>query len=204
MGCLYALVVVAPLFIAGHFHDSVDETAPEKASIDELKKLGAVVGILEGPEADKRSRFVAIDRKWKGGDEGLKYVEKIPSVQKLFVMGRTKISEKRLEKLAKARPDITIQRRPDVYLGISPTTAGEVKGILVGRVQIGSPASEAGLTKGDVIKHFEEMPVEDFEELLRWLTSKSPGDEVNLTISRNGELIALKVKLGSWDNVNPR
>jgi serine protease Do len=92
------------------------------------------------------------------------------------------------------------------YLGvlIQPVTPGlakafglsEVQGALVGDVSSDSPASRAGLKKGDVIVALNGAPVRDSLELRLKVAQMAPGTEVKVGIVRNGEHEDVTVKLG--------
>jgi S1-C subfamily serine protease len=84
-------------------------------------------------------------------------------------------------------------------------------GLLVQLVEPGGPADKAGLRAGttrvvlagqsyvlggDVITAVDGKQVRTFEDLSDAVSSKKPGDEVELTISRNGKTQTLTVKLG--------
>lgn len=87
-------------------------------------------------------------------------------------------------------------------------TAG---GLLIQEVHRGSPADEAGLNAyrdvvrvgnqrlgvgGDFITAIDGKPVVDVDSLVRAMSRKRPGDELDLTIFRSGKSIHVKVKLG--------
>ncbi len=108
------------------------------------------------------------------------------------------------------------------YLGITGTTLTSniaealgldlrLTGVLVNSIVTGGPASTAGLrgatreqsidgepvpVGGDIITEIDGMKIRVFEDLLGYLfTRTKPGDEVTLTILRNGETIQVKVRL---------
>jgi len=107
------------------------------------------------------------------------------------------------------------------YLGISGYTItsalsealdlpANTEGVLVEEVQSGSPADEAGLkggtesmqiqgqeimTGGDIIIGFDDQPVQSIQELVFFIGIAGPGEQVNLTILRNGEEIQIPVTL---------
>ncbi|HUV16755.1 MAG TPA: trypsin-like peptidase domain-containing protein [Pelolinea sp.] len=87
----------------------------------------------------------------------------------------------------------------------------EITGVLVQQVSAGSPADEVGirgsykpfssegdeiLIGGDVITSFEEEAVDSNQSLAQALAQFNPGDEVRLSIIRDGESIELSVTLG--------
>ncbi len=71
------------------------------------------------------------------------------------------------------------------------------KGIYIASVQSNSPASDAGLKAGDVITQFDGADIESYKDFLTKLYTKKPGDNVKLTINRNGSTSTVNVKLGS-------
>ena len=109
------------------------------------------------------------------------------------------------------------------YLGISGSTLGadlaratgldaNQRGVLVGDVVTGGPADNAGLlgssqdttidglpvqVGGDVIVGVDGKPVQQFDDLLSYLVRHtSAGDQITLSILRNGQPMDLKVTLG--------
>lgn len=61
------------------------------------------------------------------------------------------------------------------------------RGVLVGEVQPGSPADDAGLQQGDVIVALEGDAIADLGQLLAALREFSPGDEVTIEFVRDGD-----------------
>ncbi|WP_405246263.1 MULTISPECIES: S1C family serine protease [unclassified Cellulophaga] len=71
----------------------------------------------------------------------------------------------------------------------------ELSGIFIDGVEEDSGAADAKLERGDVIKQIDEVKIKNFPQLNGYLATKRPGDEVQVTIERNGELITLPVLL---------
>jgi len=82
------------------------------------------------------------------------------------------------------------------------------------QVRPGSPAEEAGLVAGsdwaggltsggDIITAVDGQPVARVEDLVAYLNGKAEGDEVTLTVVRDGSTIAVAVTLGSWPEESP-
>jgi serine protease Do len=92
------------------------------------------------------------------------------------------------------------------YLGvlIQPVTPSlakafglsEVKGALVGDVTPDSPASRAGLAKGDVILALDGAPIRDSLELRLKVAQMAPGTQATLEVVRDGQHKQITVKLG--------
>lgn len=71
-------------------------------------------------------------------------------------------------------------------------------GALVSNVVDGGPADEAGIEVDDVILEINGLEVRDFSAMLGYLFNyTSPGDTVDLTIIRDGELIELVMEIGA-------
>ena len=73
---------------------------------------------------------------------------------------------------------------------------------IVSRVQDGTPAAEAGLEGGDVIVSIDGQPLEKYLQVSNIIASKQPGEEVELTIDRDGEERTLTITLGARDQAS--
>lgn len=71
----------------------------------------------------------------------------------------------------------------------------EERGVEVTMVDQDAPAGKAGLKEQDVILSFNGQPVEGVAELRRMIHETPPGRTVTLGISRNGQLMDVKVRL---------
>jgi len=69
-------------------------------------------------------------------------------------------------------------------------------GVLVGDVTPDTPASRAGLKKGDVITALNGNPVNDRNQLTLRISQTAPGTTVKLTVLRDGETKDFTVTLG--------
>lgn len=70
------------------------------------------------------------------------------------------------------------------------------QGAIVNEVVEDSPADEAGLRDGDVIVAFDGSKVYDTDDLLDLVDDSDPGDEIVLTINRDGKKKQINVELG--------
>lgn len=73
---------------------------------------------------------------------------------------------------------------------------GQSRGLLIVRVEDGSPAERGGLLLGDTLLAVEEARIEDVDDLRRRLRSLRAGQTVQLRILRAGEARTLPVELG--------
>jgi S1-C subfamily serine protease len=134
---------------------------------------------------------------------------------------QTELTEEPNQSTQPGQPDQPEQVNNKVYLGIVGMTMfteiaeamdlpADQAGVLVVEVQPGSPADEAGLLAGneqlsvqdqtvqiggDVITQFNGKDVTGIDELVKLIQSSQAGDEVTLTILRNGKPIEIQATL---------
>jgi S1-C subfamily serine protease len=85
--------------------------------------------------------------------------------------------------------DVNVERAKD--LGLK-----EIRGAVVGRVESGSPAANAGLKENDVILGFNAERVQNRDHFYHLLLNSRPGSAVLLGISRRGAEQRLEMVLG--------
>ncbi len=71
----------------------------------------------------------------------------------------------------------------------------EIQGVYIAGITEESGAEEAGLKVEDIIKQVDNVRVTKFSELTGYLSAKRPGDEVEVTIDRDGKTMVLPVTL---------
>ncbi|MBT8314188.1 MAG: trypsin-like peptidase domain-containing protein [Maribacter sp.] len=91
------------------------------------------------------------------------------------------------------------------YIGINPPKLSskyaiengldEIEGVYIAKVQEDSGADDAELQEGDIIKRVDDINVQRFSDLTGYISTKRPGDSVDLSIERNGELMNVPVVL---------
>lgn len=86
--------------------------------------------------------------------------------------------------------------RARVRLGIAPGNYSDTDpGVVVGGVTPGTSAADAGLKEGDRIMKWGDDDLLDVGAMMQFLSKHEPGDEVVLTVRRDGKEIPVKVKL---------
>ncbi len=95
-----------------------------------------------------------------------------------------------------ARPYMGIKFQP-----INPGIAARYKlpvqwGVYVMEVVNGSPASEAGLKQGDIITKVGDVTLDETHSYVNTLFTFNPGDQVNLTVMRDGKEMQVQITLG--------
>jgi serine protease Do len=71
----------------------------------------------------------------------------------------------------------------------------DVRGALIGNVTAGSPAAQAGIQRGDVIREINGERVEDSNQLRLRVSASAPGTTVQLKLLRDGAGRTVSVKL---------
>ena len=93
-----------------------------------------------------------------------------------------------------------------VYIqNISPEMAKALdiettKGVIISKVEDDSPAAEAGLKEGDIVKKVNGIDADNATSLSTKIASLSPGDYVKLEVLRDGDLKTINVKLGELES----
>jgi putative serine protease PepD len=63
-------------------------------------------------------------------------------------------------------------------------------------VEPGSPASEAGLQEGDIITRVGDITIDETHSYVNALFTYQPGDQIPLTVVRDGAETQLQITLG--------
>ena len=83
------------------------------------------------------------------------------------------------------------------YLGVQLGADRERLGAQLAGVAAGSPAAQAGLRAGDTIVALDGAPVDSADALAAAVGGRQPGDEVRLTVERDGARQTVTVTLGT-------
>lgn len=75
----------------------------------------------------------------------------------------------------------------------------QTQGFYVGKVDANSGAEKAGLQEGDIIVKLDDIKIRKFSDLSGFISSKNPGDVVNVTFIRNGNLKESQVTLEKYE-----
>jgi putative serine protease PepD len=85
------------------------------------------------------------------------------------------------------------------YLGVEIADA-DTGGALVGGVESGSPADDAGLQQGDVITRVDDTDISNSAALTASIRGHEPGDQVTITYTRSGDEHTTDVRLATLPN----
>jgi serine protease Do len=77
---------------------------------------------------------------------------------------------------------------------------GSRNGVLIGDVEAGSPAEEAGLQAGDIIVRYDGAAVSRTDDLRMRVAGTRPGEEVDVEVWRDGRRRTFRVEVGELAN----
>ncbi len=80
---------------------------------------------------------------------------------------------------------------------VVPGGPADQAGLRGSEEQVTLPGGAPALTGGDVITAIDERQVSDFDDLVNYLDTRAVGDQVTLTIVREGETMQLPLTLGA-------
>jgi S1-C subfamily serine protease len=161
--------------------------APNGFSIPGAVQTDAAInpGNSGGPLLDSAGRVIGVNSQIassSGGNTGVGFAVPVDSIRDV------------IPRLVK---DGKIDR---AYLGLASGERPATPGALVGTVNPGTPAAEAGIKTGDLIVGFDGKPVRNPSELSLAVLTQKPGDEVKVELKRGGSTKTVTVKLGERPN----
>lgn len=83
------------------------------------------------------------------------------------------------------------------YMGLSSGT----KGVVVVKVEPGSPSDEGGLVSGDIIQRVGGKPVTSSKDVQSIVRAHKPGEALELVVLRGQEVIPLQIKIGNFEDM---
>jgi putative serine protease PepD len=136
-----------------------------------------------GALADRQGRVIGINDQifsTSGGNEGVGFAIPISRAKEVA------------DKLVAGEPIET------AYLGVTGTDPSlGTAGALITGVQPDSPAADSGLAVGDLVVAVDGTPIQSFTELAAEIRSHEPGDQVALSVQRNGNTVQLSITLAT-------
>ena len=106
------------------------------------------------------------------------------------------------KRLAKLRPDIYVEFTTTAFLGVR-SVPGESR-CVISDVVPDSAAEKAGVQPEDMIVEVNGYEISEFNDLRAHIALHKPGDDLRLSIVRNGADVKLTVKLGDYEDAPPR
>ncbi|MCE2611895.1 trypsin-like peptidase domain-containing protein [Flavobacteriaceae bacterium D16] len=78
----------------------------------------------------------------------------------------------------------------------------EIDGVYVDGIEEDSGADDADIQRGDIIRKIDDIRVRRFSDLVGYVSTKRPGDEVSVSIERDGEELVVPVILKERQKLN--
>jgi hypothetical protein len=183
------------------------EEARTRRAIAEITRLGGTIvyrseesmaGVFGAPAAGPIDH-VLLSRRWQGGDEGLRHLRRLEIVSTLYLAKGADVSREAIAQLSMDRPDLVIQVRGPVQLGIRFSSIPRGGGCEIMSIVEGTSAARAGLRERDVILELNELPIEMPNDLVEYLADYEPDDIITLTVDRGTGIEYVNVHLLGWN-----
>ncbi len=175
-------------------------TIRQDRAIAKIKQLGGTIDEsrfagrlrIAGPD-ETRFFMVILGRSWHGGDEGLKYLRRVSGLTTLYLLqdqttGKIVtpgVTQDAIDELRRALPALHVEPRGPAFLGVK--AMANVTICRIDEVPAGTPADRAKLMAGDVVIGFDDKPVASFQDLVKLIGTKQPGDVIKLEVLRGAD-----------------
>ena len=159
--------------------------APDGFAIDDVIQTDAAInsGNSGGPLLDTNGRVIGINTQIQsetGGNVGIGLAVPVDTVKKI---------------VNDLRGDGQVEH---AWLGVSIEDSND--GVAISAVIENSPAQDAGIEEGDVILEVDGVAIDAPQDLTSIVTEKSPGDKVELKVTRDGDERTVEIELGERPN----
>lgn len=172
-------------------------TVTQRRAIAEVRRLGGQIQmqreiplIINGehhrPEQGW-AQAAAINRHWKGGDEGLRHLVRLKSLQTIYLVSGHPLSEEDIRQLEIDMPDTILQTRGRAMLGVG--TRPDTLGCFISQVRQESAAAEVGMQVGDVVVEISGKPVRQPEDLIALIGEHSEDEPVEIVVLRGEPIL---------------
>jgi S1-C subfamily serine protease len=99
-------------------------------------------------------------------------------------------------KVERATLGISFDEGWEAYFGVP-----DAEGVAIGNVILDGPAGLTALLQGDKLIKLDEKAISTTDDVYGFLAAHKPGQEVTITVKRGGQLLGVKVKLASQDDL---
>jgi S1-C subfamily serine protease len=206
VGNPYGLQRTLTVGVVSSIDRSID--APDGFPIDGAVQTDAAInpGSSGGPLLDRSGRVIGVLAQSESGSTGIAYAVPVDTLRRVIPELR------RAGRVERAHLGVaTVELEPDLArtLGLrSP------EGLVVSDVTGGSPADDAGVREaqsiergaprgGDVLLAIDGAQLAETSDLTAALERLSPGQEVELTVLRDGQRLMLEAELGRRETPTP-
>ena len=184
--------------------EQYETTIRQDRAIAQIEKLGGTIEVskfagrlrIAGPD-ETRFYMVILGKGWRGGEEGLKYLRRVSGLTQLYLLqdlttgkiATPGVTQDGIDELRRAKPTLTVDYRGPAFLGVK--AMANVTICRIDEVPPGTPADRAKLMAGDVVIGFDDKPVSSFQELVKHIGTKQPGDVIKLEVLRGTDDIEM-------------
>lgn len=147
----------------------------------------------------KAPRHVFLTAAWKGTEADLGVLRQLAGAWRVHIYNVCKPPQWRaavLEATANVDGVTVVDRGPS--LGVSSRDRTYCR---IDQVLAGGAAERAGLKPGDLVLQVDDIPINNFEHLVRTISDFQPGQTVKLRLLREGRLLQTAATLGDWTDV---
>ncbi|PEN14955.1 serine protease [Longibacter salinarum] len=146
-----------------------------------------------GPLVDMQGRLVGINTaivSRSGGYQGIGFAIPSNTVER--------VTQQLIEdgSVRRAYLGVRYQPAPETLVQNEDLPRGAA---IIASVEDGSPAAEAGLQQGDIVVAIEGQELQEYLQLGNSVMQKEPGEEITVTVDRNGSREEITVELGTMD-----
>lgn len=154
----------------------------------------AVPGFLLNPSSNSMLR-IFIDQSWPQTPRAMALLQRLAALGKtgrvsIYSIQGHPLTPEQLASIKAIFGDTRVQDRGPVCLGIIQEPAlglGNDTGVLIGQVEKGSSADNAGLTGGDLITKMNDEKLTDFDDLVTRLKQHQVGDKIRLEVIKSSK-----------------
>ncbi len=161
----------------------------EEAGLD----AGDLVMRIDGEELASGLELIKIIRDKDPGDS-LTLQIATPGAEPRELTVELKSYREFRDELEGLRDQTEDEPRAPGFLGVLLSREG--RSVVVDQLVEGSPAEEAGLKEGDAVLQYDDHPMRELDDFIRYVGRKSPGDSLRLLIERDDDLKRLTATLG--------
>lgn len=176
-------------------------TVTQRRAIAEIRRLGGQVQmqkdfpvIINGEQIRPEqgwAQAAAIGKHWKGGDEGLKHLARLKTLQTVYLVGGHSLSDEGIRDLQNELPDVVFQNRGRAMLGVG--TRQDTLGCAVSMVRPDSAAGNAEMRVGDIVVEIAGKAVRQPDDLIGIVGDHDEGETVDIVILRGDPILRYKL-----------
>jgi S1-C subfamily serine protease len=180
--------------------------------VDRTLTTGSVSALqhtIEAADGSRINNVIQVDQAPDAGNSGAPLIDaygRVIGINSQMITGGAEFAQRVAFAIPIDTADTILSRvnrneTPKVaYLGIAAPTKSKPRsgaGALVGDVTTPSPAQHAGIQEGDTIVKVDTVPIHSIADVLAIVSTRSPGQQLQMEIRRDHRLHTVTVTLGS-------